>query len=68
MNQIMHRLAGERVAVKFLAEQRVAIDADSATGSDAIEGARIVEAFQRFAARKNPASVKISDRINAGRR
>jgi hypothetical protein len=36
MHEIVHRLAGEGVALQCLAEQRVAINANTATGRDMV--------------------------------
>src|ERR1051326_2877332 len=51
MDQIVHRLAHEGIAVEFRAKQIVPINADAATGGDSVYGAWIVEPFQGVADR-----------------
>ena len=59
MNQVVHRLADERVAVERRPEQIVAIDDGAAGRGEVVGGVQIVEARQRAAERK--------DRGRAGR-
>ena len=61
----MDWLTNEGIAVKFVAEKRVAIDADAATGRHTINGARIVKPFQCMTAGIKQVSVRSGGNSNA---
>ena len=69
-NEIVHRLTDEGVAVKSLAQQRVAIQAQAAAGGHAVNVARVIETLERSADREHPVGIGVSGRghARAGRR
>src|ERR1041385_7175087 len=58
MDEIVDRLADEGVAVKLLAEHYIAINADAAARSDAIQCAGVVETFEGLASGVQEISVR----------
>ena len=68
MHEIMHGLAGESIPPQRVAEQRVAVNAEAASRSDAPRRGGIVEALDAAADREDAIRVGIRGDVDARRR